>query len=1656
MAVITQIELANYLGEGFKVDGRRESEAWNPLYRAVTLPLRGQSAAIQIENGDGKSSIAEGCIYLLSRDRRLKEKVFSRCAPSENGWSHVRIEFGIKDLGDNILQQDLITESPEEFPGITYVVGMCTNRDTKEANFYIYNGTLNDAPVYRHTENGLVLIDNEVFKKSVERIGGSKWNKWSRKADWEEDIKQLVDTEVIRQNVEFQITGAGDASAMLHNIKQEGGESFDAAFFRHLIAPELLKNPMGNEEKDEHQFEDTLVKTLQGVSSAMVEIAAKETEYENASDALTKFEPVIEKAERVIKADSEYKSELSTIIDDAAIVHAIVVADTIPGIPQINMGSSWVNDKRIVEVLSHMVIEKRDGVLITDYGIARLIGIDVGRVNQYASEKKILATACDSQVIDLEDVLKHFNVSIERNDVTEDSSQLLDNKDVFKRTGRGGRRSSIMGYGLNAAKELTNATQNLHGARTYGLDDTLNKAFGIAMTEIDTNLYRHERNRLSNGQIKAKIELKTAKDNENECQHEVDNLVLQVVEAEANQIAYSDFIRRKSEFPEHLQESPLSAFEWAKNAAKSVQETLSSHQKKAGTLAAGYESWMTLSAQHGKVPLVSALSYLNEQHNKLSNDNKESIKDLKNTREQEATVRKNHLTENKKLQDLKSSQSKLDEIKSQLPVFCEIFGDVDPNTLNPQAALKEATNKQSGLIGQVAESESLYKRFIQLKSGVDLYASIFSNTNVTSLSPVADLDKLQQAINLEDSVIAEHQPLVDVLGWFEDMNPGKTPAQWLIHTTARRQELNTEKISNVSKIENLRGELNDLETFAVADDRVYAQALQLLDKAGIKYERLYDVIKAAVSGDRLKSLLSLFSAALSAPVVTSINDAELTTTILEKGRATVPVFLTDQLVKFAKNGDVESTGDLAFNFLVGRRTRQVDILLNPGLIIEEKSRISQEIGSLISINDGIKAQLLEVAEDSHEVQSVLMARDAITKDSISKYTAASATLDKLQSELPSLKKRASPDALSAIEAMKQFIAIGGKDKLIQLTEIDIPTLKTAMESVSAGIVKLEQQTTDAANRSRVAAMEFKALGGEAEYIRVSREIDKLEPQVKALLNSIEATAKKIENLDKLSSFSGDQLSAFEKSYYISAKQLEEAIAFESEGSVTFMEAAEKNEKIAINEVDNATARLSGIDFEKAERYLASVKAGDKDITERIANAKAAKAAAIKAVEELSKAIQHLEADIANIRPFVEELHELVIAARDQYTKISSLGDDVRQKYLTANTTNHEVSRYADEVRVACLGDKPGTSDENKGAIYNLKESITSLKIDTHQLLRLDKTRKDASRDFDESRNEFCAKARSNEIRGLSHLEIEDIANAKTIDELNHIQELKGLIDLQIQQKRLDLQKSKELAEESKNASIDNMSKFARQAEMNLKIMDRVMQKTPSGRFYIDVQIADHERVTRVVESLLSDIQDRERSSRERSSVMLNDDIAKRKEMYRDLVKNSIYRNLFINPIVEFSHEGIWDGARKAMNKEMSKGQITALHLMWMIKQAEYSLQLVASRYSSKRERDAALKNSQRILFFDGLFSNLSNDNIIDDAFQGLKFVGDNFQLIGLLHHPRYVNNAGIFPTHLVGKRFKSASDTKKRGFMAVQPWQKGGDIAMFASFFKRNVDESHV
>ena len=128
-------------------------------------------------------------------------------------------------------------------------------------------------------------------------------------------------------------------------------------------------------------------------------------------------------------------------------------------------------------------------------------------------------------------------------------------------------------------------------------------------------------------------------------------------------------------------------------------------------------------------------------------------------------------------------------------------------------------------------------------------------------------------------------------------------------------------------------------------------------------------------------------------------------------------------------------------------------------------------------------------------------------------------------------------------------------------------------------------------------------------------------------------------------------------------------------------------------------------------------------------------------------------------------------------------------------------------------------------------------------------------------------------------------------------------------------------------------------------------------------------------------------------------------------------------------------------------------MMWLVRHAEYVQTRVAMMHGTRREQKKALRGSQRVMFFDGLFSNLSNESYINAAFHGLKDVGDNFQLIGLIHNPYYVNNPQIFPTHLIGKRVHG--QTSDRTFMAFKPWQSENGM-LFATTAMRQKEEMHA
>lgn len=1654
MASISRIQVANFLTDGYMA-----GKEWTPLYRGETFRLFGQPTAMQIDNGGGKTSLTEACLYLLSRDRRLKPKVEDRIAPIDRGWTHIRIEFIEKSHDDDVLQVNLITQDPEDIPGITYVMGMCWSR-TKEPFFYSYQGSLDDAPCFTQDPKGLTLIANDDFRKSIERMPGAKWNRWRNQSEWLDEIKQFTNVDVIKQNVEFQLEGAGDYSAMVTKVKPEGGETYDAAFFRQFVAPELLKHAMGAEgDPDEQGFEDTILKTLKPAADALLDINRRQNELDDTRQALLKFDPVLQKAGEVVSANTEYDRVMNDLARNAAIVHSLALAAPLPGMPVVPAGTQWASDKRIMEALAHMVIDKKHGALITDEGLSSLTRIPTGEINRRATAGAGIAVG--SQLIDIKDHLKTSNAFSSSSTDIADESQAIENKDHLKKGGRGGRRYETKFYDLEQARSIVSASANLSGAQTSGLADVLSRAFGITSGEIDTNPYR-ARLRVLAAELKAqKTRQATAKSDYTHYQEEHERLTAENRETKENQIAYETFASRKGEFPEEFWGSPIAALSWAKDESSRAGNEHTEHIKRSGECQAGYSAWKALTAAHGLTPLTEAHDALVRQHADATNTDQCARLALGNAKAELRKKQTEQKTEEEKFKVAEQRLNRLNELAASLPAFRDFFGDADPASLDPNAEMQSQQDARSKNQSLLQSASSKKQELSDLRSKSRLFLEIFGDVDPVPLDPAKDLQNHREALAIEDGTVAEHLSYTEALSYFREQHPGMTPDAWLSETASQRQLLNEERIEKNKAIKDLEGELADLAAFGAADDRVYAKALQLLGRNGIAFERLHDLASRTVKGPRLEQCLSLFSAALSAPVIASLEAAGEATRLLEEARLTVPIFFKPALEHLLREDEIHQIGEVAHALLVGRHTRQVAILLNPSLIEEERSRTQTQIGTLSKRNETIGKLLADISEESDAVTTAVTAKEAIRRDSERKYAEAMDRRDGLQQKTAEFVRRASTEALEAISYMKRFLKAGGDDELRKLAEETIPELEGEKVQIQGRIYKLNRQTSEPAIRALHAAKDYLLEGGETALATAKADVEALRHVVEILKAAVNNLQGQVDGeLNQAATNATDALNQLNETFQTDKRDLETAIRFEMDGHVRFMEQSPAREQELDAAVKAAQARLQGIEFDRADRYIQSTRAEERSLAERIAEAQGKRDNAKLDEEKAGKEITQIEGKIGSLTPFMEAMHEMVIAVREQHAKIAVFSEDILRLMQSSSITDPEILGYAETIRIACLGDTPGIDTEIRSAMINLAQCVRELDINTADLQKIDENRKRLFRDYVDLRDGFCDRARKGEIKGLNQLEISTIAEATTIEQLQLIQKTRDKIEVQIGEIESNLDKIREAMETNKHASINSLASFARQAKLSLDILDRVMKQNPKARFHVETPVADEQEIERIIGELLAQIEDKERALRERSAFMLNDEIDRRAADYKQLIHDTIYRRIFsardknnnpIQPKVYFTHASI-RGMEKVpfTDRGLSTGQRTALAMMWLIKQAEFAIARAASFYSTRKEQKAALKGAQRIMFFDGLFSNLSNEDYINDAFQGLRGVGDNFQLIGLIHNPYYVNNKDIFPVHLVGKKkvANKGDPGRERVFVSVEPWQDSNGVILYTSAYK--------
>ncbi|WP_238762242.1 hypothetical protein [Pseudomonas aeruginosa] len=297
-------------------------------------------------------------------------------------------------------------------------------------------------------------------------------------------------------------------------------------------------------------------------------------------------------------------------------------------------------------------------------------------------------------------------------------------------------------------------------------------------------------------------------------------------------------------------------------------------------------------------------------------------------------------------------------------------------------------------------------------------------------------------------------------------------------------------------------------------------------------------------------------------------------------------------------------------------------------------------------------------------------------------------------------------------------------------------------------------------------------------------------------------------------------------------------------------------------------------------------------------------------------------------------------------------------------------------------------------------------------------------------------------KGLSVLDAEWLQSQDRFDAPT---EMKVQIEANIESNRGLLQQATTSLEFARDKTTEMLTILAKDAERAVSILEEAIATTPTARFYVRANVIAPDKIGDLLDRLYSDIQAQMRRQADSGSKITE---KRQRKRALDELRGEVYRSLFADVSVEFRHPSIWGGGQHRLtSKGLSEGMRTAVSLMWIAKLAEFRLrQAIDQTGGMRRQNRAALRKERYFMILDGLFSNLSHDDLIDSAMESLRLSAGHFQLIGMIHHPRYINNPKIFPSYFVGRPYRASNG--KHAWLTVD-WQKNApdSLGVFGSHF---------
>lgn len=1644
MALISRWQVSNFLDSA-------KRPSWTPDFIGETFDFGGQPSAVVMDNGTGKTSVADAMLWVLSLDQMLQANTAGRLAPTSSGaFSHIRVEFVIPSSADS----DLFATMGERVAGEHHVFGIYANREaasndpTKfsvERKFYTYKGVLEDVPVHREMidDDGSVMksiLPDDEFLDILPP--GSLVHKVS---DWRVRVDEFIPWQQVKQMVEYQKRGGGDKAASFYNVEPRPKESFDQAFFRLHVAPEILSGVIeesdGDKGAQDVTFESGLVDQANEVVRAKLATEDKKRRLDRLTAGRLELDGVARAARTLLKAQTEQVEVIRRHSSNLNLARLVLEGGRIPGMPLTPEQLTAIPDDAVEdtkapvsEILRHLCFDGTARVhegILKHYSIPPRTGIEGSRAfknNVYATVPVNFNLRQDT-FIDLTFFVRQSGdeeTRSRRAALLADVQKVIFTLCPFPVR----RRFEVLQHELRLADQERKVLQETLNADLKTLNDITKRlndfnALESAFLALVASGLFSETDLADPGALKARLEEGKATAEKNRDAH-----TALMADLKARKRSYDRVVAQFGtvDFADQanlLREAADQAKDASDDAVQEHANAVVRHdaaQKALGQAKTGRDN---VQVEHDD--LAAQAVHLERIEGEFGAERAPSdiAQDIRTDRAAADT-------------DRRAAAAMLDKVRREQ-------NDAQAAIAKSQRDIEGAQKTLDDLAALAAADTTFRERL------PDYDPSAFDATLTRQIG------EARQRRALDETERQQHQKLVDDLTAFTRTTGADDPAAWLLEKGQERERLQAEERAARGAMDAAQEKLTALESSPTAPSATDTAVRRALLAAGVMEHAtaLHKAItKREANKIRRRAFLSQFSALLFAPVFEDAEHALVAARALVASDLPMPVLLGSDVDQLVAGGDLRTTvsGDLHHGVLAGVTSRKVEAVLDPARLEQEKADLRAEIAALA---ETCQRLLGEIAALSPEGTLFALARsaqkavDGRAAERIETLDAGIAALHDRERALSALRTEENLRLARDAAAFRQRggdAAIAAARDALGAGRTALRSAEEALEIADAALEEWTERHEDARERFEASlrlehwipvaekAQGFLDAGGRekvralAEALRAAEEaVTAAEAHAVSCYEEVRRRQRVVDEASTACSKARDQRDVWSAALRDAASFVKEGalghLASEAETAEALRKTVRSYEERLRFDFDSATAFKKttdgSINEDRTAHALLEVKVAQ--LEERIQEKDGFLAANMGLKDTLGEHCRAVEQAILDIIREIEGNTAIIQEIKE------GLNIDLSAAPPPASLDIPEAIREAIRILEQGLGAAGAEAD------YDAVASAYQQIVDVVRGFELKNAAVDIKRthdDFERAKRSFNdAMERHTKASNLDQPTLVRLRAAKPED----VQGILDTIDAGIEREKQTWQEAVINEEKSRNELVGILKGLAISSADNLTIMQRVMAPTKENAgFLIEAKIAENEQI----EKLLSDLVEQVEVQRKRfdEDTTAGRDHRREEEFRQSLsrsVRNRIHESMFPGARVKVVHPLMREGRPFHFVKQgISGGQATALMLLWTIKAATYSVERSAVKRQGEARRRLR-RASHSIIVVDGLFSDLSDPPLIRESMEAMKRVRGNYQLIGLIHSPFYRNDFDLFPTCLFGRKVSTVGEEGVEGKMVT-------------------------